>query len=96
MDILMIISSPDAGPIVDGLARAAVRKGINWGAFFTNDGVKVLEDTAIAEVFADAAQAIACEDSWKHHLGDKICPVELGSQTNNSLAVSEAERIISF
>ena len=96
MDLLMIISNPNAGPIADGLARAAVRKGLNWGAFFTNDGVKILEDRSIAGVFTDAAQAIACEDSWTHHMGDKTCPIELGSQTNNSLAVSEAGRIISL
>lgn len=96
MDLLMIVSTPEAEPIACSLALAAGRSELRWGVFLTNDGVKVLSNNEFAEALNGADVAIACQESWQHHMGDDPCPVELGSQTNNSLAVAEAAKIVSL
>ncbi len=96
MDLLIIMSSPDAEPIAGGIARAAGRAGIKWGIFFTNDGVRALDNAGLVDALTGADMAVACQDSWQQHMKGATCPVELGSQTNNSLAVSQTKRIISL
>lgn len=96
MDLLMIVSTPEAEPIALGLAEAANRSDARWGVFFTNDGVKALGNSELAAALSSADPCVACQDSWQHHMGDAPCPVELGSQTNNSLAVADAARIVSL
>ena len=96
MDLLMIVSTPEAEPIALGLAGAASRSDVNWGVFFTNDGVKALASKDLVAALSNAEMSIACQDSWQHHMGEAPCPVELGSQTNNSLAVADASKIISL
>ena len=43
-----------------------------------------------------AAKAAACEVSWERYMGDQSCPVEIGSQTNNSAMVGDADKIVSL
>lgn len=96
MDLLMIVSTPEAEPIALGLAGAASRGDLNWGVFFTNDGVKALASEDLVAALSTAGMSVACQDSWQHHMGETPCPVELGSQTNNSLAVANAAKIVSL
>ena len=96
MDLFLIVSTPGSGEIVRGLGSAANRRGADWGAFFTSDGVKVLGDAALADILSGAKTAVACQESWQHHMDAETCPIELGSQTSNSLAVAGAARIISL
>ncbi len=96
MDILFIISSPDCGSIARELARAASRAKVSWAVFITNDGVRVLEDKVFVKVLNDAATAVVCQESWQKYLGNKVCPIETGSQTNHSMMVAKARRIISL
>ena len=96
MDMLLIISNPASEQVALGLAAAATRSKVTWGAFFTNDGVKVLGNAEFAATVANAESAVACQDSWDHHMTGQSCPVELGSQTNNSLAVANAKRVVSL
>ena len=96
MDVLIIVSSDAAGPILLPLAKAFDRAGAAWGAFFTHRGVTLLTDAAIAEAVSRADAVVACQDSWQHQLGDVACPVQLGSQTNNSAMVGEAGRVVSL
>ncbi len=96
MELLIIISTPSSTPIALGLARAANRAGIKWAVFFTNDGVNILQRPDVAEAMAGATTAVACQESWQSFMGDLPCPVQLGSQTNNSLLVSQTRRIISL
>jgi len=96
MDLLMIVSTPRAEPIALGLAGAAGRSEVDWGVFFTNDGVKALASADLVAALSSATFSIACQESWQHHMGEVPCPVELGSQTNNSLAVADAAKIVSL
>ena len=68
MDMLLIISNPASEQVALGLAAAATRSKVTWGAFFTNDGVKVLGNAEFAETVASAESAVACQDSWDHHM----------------------------
>jgi hypothetical protein len=43
-----------------------------------------------------AERVVVCEHSWARFMGDTPCPVELGSQTQNSIMVGEADRIVSL
>jgi hypothetical protein len=43
-----------------------------------------------------AAKAAACKVSWERHMGGKACPVEIGSQTNNSAMVGDIDKVISL
>jgi hypothetical protein len=96
MDLLIIVSNPDAGAILKPLGEACGRAGADWAVFLTNDGVKVLGDPSIAAALSSARQAFACKESWDHHCGGQACPVELGSQTNNSEMAGAAARIVSL
>jgi hypothetical protein len=94
MDVLFIVSTPESGRLLAPLAAACRRRGASWGCFFTNDGVAVLNDPAVAAVITCADSAVACEHSWERFQGDAACPVTLGSQTNNSAMLGQAARVI--
>lgn len=95
MDLLVIVSNPAAGPILKPLAEACGRAGATWAVFFTDDGVKALGDETIVSALASTHASIACAESWDQHM-DGSCPIERGSQTNNSALVGEAGRIVSL
>jgi len=96
MELLLLITNPEAGAIASGLAGACQRAGIDWAVFLTNDGVKVLGDDAVASALKRAGSAIVCQDSWRLHMAGHSCPLELGSQTSNSALVSQAMRVVSL
>ncbi|MDA8094201.1 MAG: hypothetical protein M0T84_09885 [Betaproteobacteria bacterium] len=96
MDLMFLVSRPDAGRMLAPLMRACRRRGVSWGCFFTNAGVRVLLDSNVVEQLGCASKAIACEFSWERHMGHARCPVELGSQTGNSALVAETAKIISL
>mgnify|MGYP002713130054 CR=1 FL=1 len=96
MSLLFIVSTPQAKRVLLPLAAACRRKGTPWSCFFTHDGVNNLEDSRVAEMAHCARRVVVCEHSWARHMGDRPCPVELGSQTQNSIMVGEAGRIISL
>lgn len=95
-DVLIIVSRPESGPILAALMRACQRRGVNWSCFFTNTGVMTLVDSRVMTILGCAVRAVACEYSWQRYMGDAGCPVELGSQTNNSGLAAEAVKIISL
>ncbi len=95
MDLLIIVSNPNSAPVVRPLALACGRSGVLWSAFFTNDGVKALDEEMVSAL-ATAGSAIACQESWALHMPELDCPIEAGSQTNNSALVSKAARVLSL
>jgi hypothetical protein len=96
MKILFEISSGDAADVLVPLARACDRNAVIWSCFFTGDGVKTLDRDDVLATVAGAARVTACEVSWERHMGDKPCPVEIGSQTNNSTMVGNVDKVISL
>jgi hypothetical protein len=96
MNILFEISSGDASRVLVPLARACDRNGVTWSCFFTGDGVKTLARDDVRTTIAGAARAAACEVSWERYMGDQPCPVEIGSQTNNSAMVGDVDKIVSL
>ena len=96
MDLLFIISTPEAKPVLLPMAAACRRKGLEWGYFFTNDGVKVLGDQEVVDAVHIAEHAVVCEHSWARFMGEADCPITLGSQTQNSVMVGTADHIVSL
>lgn len=96
MDLLIIVSNPKAGAILQALAKALERANKDWAVFLTNDGVKVLSDPSTVAALGSALHKIACHDSWERFGGGFSCPIELGSQTNNSEFVGNTTRIVSL
>lgn len=96
MDLLILVTHPDAGAIVKPLVQACVRAGIEWGVFFTHDGVRLLQDPEICGSLEQAHSAVACLDSWSRCMRDDPCPVEVGSQTDSSALAGRAGRVISL
>lgn len=96
MDMLIIVSNPDAGAILKPLSQACGRAGADWAVFLTNDGVKTLKDPKTVIALSTAQHAFACKESWDRYCGTETCPVELGSQTNNSELAGLAARIVSL
>lgn len=96
MKLLIVVSTDQGGPLLAPLASACLRNNIQWGCFFTNDGVKLLSDPALAILVGQAAQQVACEHSWFRFMGQQACPVELGSQTNHSAMVGVADNILTL
>jgi len=96
MKILFEVSSGDAASVLVPLARACDRNAVIWSCFFTGDGVKTLARDDVLATVAGAAKATACEVSWERHMADQPCPVEIGSQTNNSAMVGDVNKVISL
>ncbi len=96
MDLLIIVSNPNALPIVTSLATACGRANTSWAIFFTNDGVTALQNEQLVAALSSATDAICCQESWQFHLGQHDCPIELGSQTGNSALVGAADRVLSL
>ena len=96
MNILFEVTSGDAARVLVPLARACDRNAVTWSCFFTGDGVKNLANDDVLATVAGAAKAAACEVSWERYMGDSACPVEIGSQTNNSAMVGDNDTVISL
>jgi len=96
VDVLFEVTSEGAAAVLLPLASACDRAGVSWGCFFTGDGVLSLSNKDVAEMVNTANTAITCEASWQLYMGERECPVELGSQTNNSTFVGDADKVISL
>ena len=96
LDILLHIANPAAARIAAPLARAFAARGVRWGCFLTNDGVRALGDAAFAATLSTAARAVVCEHSWDQHMPGRQCPAERGSQTINSALMAETARVVSL
>jgi len=96
MKIMFEVSSRDAANVLVPLARACDRNAVTWSCFFTGDGVETLAREEVLATMVGAAKAAACEVSWERHMGGKACPVEIGSQTNNSAMVGDIDKVISL
>ena len=94
--ILFEVTSGKAAEVLVPLARACNRNSIPWACFFTGNGVKNLSDEGVKEIITQAVKAVACEVSWELYMGDNTCPVEIGSQTNNSALVGETDKVVSI
>lgn len=96
MDLMYTVSHRDALPVLLPLLRASKRRGVRWGCFFTDSGVETLDSNELRSLLSCAAKAVACEFSWERFGHGTPCPIESGSQTNNSAMVSEARHLISL
>jgi hypothetical protein len=99
MKLLIIISTSQSAFLASSLISACERASVSWAVFFTNDGVRTLADTLFISLLNNARYAVAkvsCHESWQTHMGDAPCPVEEGSQTNNSAMAANADKIISL
>ena len=94
--VLFEVTSCKAAEVLVPLARACNRNSIPWACFFTGNGVKNLAGEDVKEIITGAVKAVACEVSWEHFMGDDTCPVEIGSQTNNSALVGETDKVVSI
>lgn len=95
MEMLVLVSGKAASPLVLELCRALNRTSVPWGAFFTDDGVRLIDDAAIVDALRGAARVVACKHSWGRRFQTE-CPVELGSQTNNSEMFQQTRRVVSL
>ena len=96
MQLLFEVTSEGAADVLLQLARACDRIDVSWGCFFTGDGVLNLSSDDVSQALKTAVTAKTCEHSWQQHMGERTCPVELGSQTSNSSMVGDADRVISL
>ena len=97
MEIMLHITSRDAGALATALMRALSRAEVSWGCFVTNDGAELLRDSKFTDALGGAGRAVVCEHSWKKLVNaPQNCPVEQGSQTINSTMMAEAERLVSL
>lgn len=96
MDLMYTVSSRDALPVLLPLLRASKRRGVQWACFFTDSGVEVLDSDELRSLLTCATQAVACEYSWERFRANRVCPIEAGSQTNNSAMTAEARHLVSL
>ncbi|MCL6555716.1 MAG: hypothetical protein K6T56_05060 [Burkholderiales bacterium] len=95
IDILFHVSHQGAGRYLLPLVAAARRRGATVACFFTNDGVLVVADPEIKGALGDV-RAVACEESWRRFRPHEPCPIEAGSQTDNSALMAQAQRVVSL
>lgn len=97
MDLLFVISTPDAARIAKPLGEACARADLDWGCFFTGDGVVSLKDEAFSDLVAsECTEAIVCAEAWKDRMEGHDCPVDLGSQFHHSGLVVKANKVVSL
>lgn len=96
MDLMYMVSSRDALPVLLPLLRASKRRGVQWSCFFTDSGVETLDSEELRGLLTCASQAVACEFSWERYRAGNPCPIESGSQTNNSAMAADAKHMISL
>ncbi|WP_135075699.1 hypothetical protein [Terasakiella sp. SH-1] len=97
MDLLLVISSAEATRIAAPLGEACVRADLDWGCFFTGDGVKTLADEAFSDLVASSCdEAVVCAEAWKVHMTGLDCPVDVGSQFHHSGLVAKADKVVSL
>jgi len=92
---MMHLSSKDGALVALPLMRALTRADVRWGCFITNDGVQLLDNRDVIDALNGATHAAVCEHSWDK-AGNGDCPIEKGSQTTNSLMMTEAARVVSL
>jgi len=97
MEIMLHITSRDAGKLAVPLMRALSRAEVSWSCFMTNDGAELLRERAFTDALSGADRAVVCEHSWEKLANNgENCPIERGSQTINSTMMAEAERLVSL
>lgn len=95
MDIFFHVGSEAGARLLAPLAQACRRGNHAFAAFFTHDGVRGLDDAGLLAAL-EGARAVVCEESWHRFRAGRPCPVELGSQTNNSALMGEAGKVVSL
>jgi hypothetical protein len=96
VDLMYTVSSRDALPVLLHLLRASKRRGAQWACFFTDSGVETLDSPELRNLLSSASQAVACEFSWERYRAGMPCPIESGSQTNNSAMTADAKHLVSL
>ena len=96
MNLYIIITTRKSGALFQALAKACTRNKIQWSVFFTGNGVEVLRNQEFLDATLGAKAAIVCQESWSSLYKDVQCPVDSGSQLNNSMMVEKADKILSF
>lgn len=96
MDLLFHVSTAAGGQLLLPLVRAARRAGCSSGAFFTYDGVLGLKDARLTAALEGIERAVVCEESWHRLCPGQPCPVEAGSQTDNSALMGIADKVVSL
>ena len=79
MDLLIHIATPHSRGVLDHLAKACARSGIQWACFLTNDGVKLLEVQSIQKALSAADALIVCKHAWNLHL-PKFFPLQISQE----------------
>ena len=97
MEIMLHVTTREAGGLAIPLMRALGRANIDWACFVTNDGAELLADSAFVAALGSAGRTVVCEHSWEAGGGSpETCPIERGSQTINSTMMAEADRVVSL
>ena len=69
---------------------------MEFGIFFTGDGVRTLCDPEVVACTDGAAESVVCEHSWSQAMKSQPCPLTLGSQTDHSRMLGSASRVVSL
>ncbi|MGI9304471.1 MAG: DsrE family protein [Gammaproteobacteria bacterium] len=96
MNVLFVVTHPEAGGYLAGLVDACRRKGVEFSIFFTGDGVRVLENPAIVDCARHAVESVVCEHAWSRSMAGRSAPVTPGSQTDHSRMLASATRVVSL
>ena len=96
METLLVITTRDSGKIAIPLMLGLSRAGIDWGCFFTNDGVELINNEECQSAVKLDKRVVVCEHSWSILGHGSDCPAEMGSQTINSSMMTEVSRVISL
>lgn len=95
MDVMLVVSTPDAAPLLVPLAAALTRQGARWGCFVTGDGARLLTRPEVVAALRPAVRAVACEHSWQRQ-SDEPCPIAAGSQLDHSDMLGAAHRVLAL
>ena len=93
--LLITVTQPDSENILKNILQACSRTACAVSVFFTGQGVQSLANHDVLTALSEAAEAVACADSWKEFF-EHDCPVISGSQTDHSRLIGEATQVMSL
>jgi len=96
IDLLVVVARVGGGPIAKQMLLACERKHKRTAIFLTGEAAVLAGDSEYSQVYSNAVAAIVCAESWHSAKLTVDCLMELGSQTDHSRLVGDAEQIVSL
>lgn len=96
LELLLVVSRPESGPIVLPLLNAAIRRRVKVAVFLTNEGSRLAVEPWLGALAKQCESVVVCTESLNSWADESHSVVTLGSQTDHSQLAAVATRIVTL